>query len=107
MPPLNASGYAALKCTSDDRRKRSFKTLVGDIAERLDGKDVNNINWQEDVPPTLRGKPALEILEHLHKRRVFTELEVRPLAQLLTDIHREDLIDRVEAFREEFGKCSV
>ena len=104
---LSSSGLSRGYPSSEDRRKRSFRSLVSDLAERLDGDDIKNINWQEEVPPPLREKPALEVLEHLYKRRTFTEYEVRPLARLLKDIHREDLTGRVDAYWEEFGELSL
>lgn len=98
-PPVSFHGFAR-----DDRRRREFRSLVSDIAERLDDKNVKDIAWHKDLPPSLNDKPALDILEHLYRRGHFTEYKVGQLEQLLKDIHREDLIGRVGTFSEEFGK---
>lgn len=88
----------------EDRRKREFRSLVGDISEHLEPKDIKNIVWQERLPSSLREKSALDVLEHLYKHGKFSEYEMRPLAQLLKDIHREDLTDKVDAFWDQFGE---
>ena len=88
----------------DNRRTHAFKSLVSDVAEHLDNKDVKNICWQMDAPNSMQEKTALEVLTWLVKHGKFSEVEVRPLAELLKDIHREDLTGRVETFWEEFGK---
>ena len=75
-----------------------------DLADRFDNDDVKLINFLEGTPPWLKEKSALEVLEYLYKHRKFTEFEVRPLVQLLKDIHREDLTGKVDAYWEEFGE---
>lgn len=102
LTPSSASGFAGTYI-SEDRRKREFRSLVVDISEQIDPKDVKNIVWQVQLPSSLREKPALDVLEYLYKHGFFSEFEVRPLAELLKDIHREDLTSRVDAFWEKFG----
>ena len=96
--------FAASGPMSEDRRKRAFRRLVSDIADSLDDINTRNLHWQVQAPSSLKDKSALDILEHLYKRGSFTEYEVRPLQQLLKDIHREDLTSRVDGFLEEFGE---
>ena len=103
--PVPAGG-ASPRFVSEDRRNHAFRSLVSDIAERLGDSDIQNIIWQQDVPSSLQNKSlisALEVLEYLYKNGVYTEYEMRPLAQLLKDIHREDLISRVDTFWKQFG----
>ena len=98
------SGRVSPRFVSEDRRNHAFRSLVSDIAERLSDSDIQNIIWQQDVPSSLQNKvSALEVLEYLYKNGVYTEHEVRPLAQLLKDIHREDLTSRVDTFWKQFG----
>ena len=104
------SDRASPRIVSEDRRNRvyhSFRSLVSDIAERLNDSDIQNIIWQQDVSPSSlqNNVTALEVLEYLYKHGVYTEREVRPLAQLLKDIHREDLTSRVDTFWKQFGEC--
>ena len=98
------TGFARGWPMGEDRRKRAFRSLVSDIAQHLDNNNVKDINWQEGVPASLQDRPALDVLQYLHRRGVYNEHEVRPLVQLLKDIHREDLIGLVDAFREQFGE---
>ena len=91
--------------TPDHRaRARTFKSLVSDLAERLESKDVKKICWQLDLPPSLQEKTALEALMWLVKHGKCSEINIQPLVQLLKDIHREELAGRVETFQNEFGK---
>lgn len=103
LPPLNV-GRFAVSCATEDRRKREFRSLVGNISEHLEPKDIKSIVWQEQLPSSLRERSALDVLEHLYKHGKFSEYEVRPLAQLLKDIYREDLTAKVDAFRDVFGE---
>ena len=88
----------------EDRRKREFRSLVSDIAEHLDDSNVRSIIWQEQLPSSLTGKPPLDVLQYLYEHGRFSECRVAPLAQLLKDIHREDLASKVDAFWERFGE---
>ena len=87
-----------------NRRKREFLFLVSHIADRLDAKDIKNIIFHRELPSNLSDKAALDVLDHLYRRGVFTESDARPLAQLLKDINREDLTGRVDTFIEHFGE---
>ena len=100
--PRPAGVLATSGPMSEDRRKRAFRRLVSDVAENFDDNNKRHLHWQAQLPPQLKDKSSLDILEHLHKHGFFTEYEVRPLVQLLKDIHRQDLITRVDAFSEEF-----
>lgn len=98
------SGSASPRIISEDRRRHAFRSLVSDIAEHLSDSDIKGILWYQDIPSSLQNKTALEVLEYLYKHGVYTEREVRPLAQLLKDIHREDLTNRVDTFWKQFGE---
>ena len=88
----------------EDRRKREFRRLVSDIAEHLDDNNVKGIIWQEQLPSSLTGKSPLDVLQHLYKHGSFSECKVAPLAQLLKDICREDLTNKVDTFLEKSGE---
>ena len=102
--PRPAGVLAASAPMSEDRRKRAFRRLVSEVAEKFDDDNKRNLHWVAEVPAWLKNKSSLDILEHLHKCGLFTEYEVRPLAQLLKDIHRQDLISLVDDFSDEFGE---
>ena len=90
---------------SAEDRSHAFRNLVSGIADNLDKKDINHINWQCKLPSSLQGdQTALDVLRYLHRRNLFNERNVKPLAQLLKDIFREDLIEQVKAFESKFGK---
>ena len=77
---------------------------MNDVAECLSNEDIKNIIWQQEVPSFLQDKSALDVLQYLYKHGLYTEYEVRPLAQLLKDIHRADVAGRVDTFWEQFSK---
>jgi hypothetical protein len=86
------------------RRKQHFRSLVSDIAEHLDTRDVDKIIWQKELPQKMKDKPALAVLEWLYSHGEYSMDEVRPLAQLLKAIHREDITEKVESYQEKFGE---
>ena len=90
-----------------NRRKQHFRSLVSDIAEHLDERDVDKIIWQRELPQKMKAKPALAVLEWLYSHGVYSTDEVRPLAQLLKAIHREDITEKVEAYQKKFGEFNV
>ena len=98
-----ANNTAAIGFPQENRRKSAFKSLVSDVADQLGSKEVTDICWHKDVHLSSKERLPLDVLMWLVKHGTFSENEVRPLAQLLKDIHREDLIARVEKFEEEFG----
>ena len=96
---------AALESSlSTSGRKQHFRKLVSDIAEHLDQIDVDKVIWQKELPQKMKDKPALSVLEWLYNHGDFSMNELRPLTQLLKEIHREDLLEKVEAFQEKFGE---
>ena len=90
-----------------NRRKQHFRSLVSDIAEHLDARDVDKIIWQKELPQKMKDKPALAVLEWLYSHGDYSMDEVRPLAQLLKAIHREDITEKVESYQEKFGEPDV
>ena len=99
-----AASKGASSHITPDRRKRAFRNLVSGVAEHLEKQEVNDICWQMDLPDFLQEKPALETLKWLVRQGKCSESDVQPLVQLLKDIHREDLAERVETFQKKFGK---
>ena len=87
----------------EGRREREFRRLVSGIAQHLGDEEVKNIAWQEQLPQQT-GKSPLDVLQYLYQCGKFKQHDARPLAQLLKDINREDLVGRVDAFMEQYGK---
>lgn len=88
------------------RRSQHFRKLISDVAEHLDKSDVDKIVWQKELPQKMKDKPALSVLECLYKKGEFSMDELRPLTQLLKEIHREDVTEKVERFQEKYGESS-
>ena len=106
-PNFRSTAIDASIETESNRRKQHFRCLVSDIAEHLDTSDVDKIIWQKELPQKMKDKPALAVLEWLYSHGVYSTDEVRPLAQLLKDIHREDITEKVESYQEKFGELRI
>ena len=112
-PTSNQQGFrsttldASIETESGNRRKQHFRSLVSDIAEHLDASDVDKIIWQKELPQKMKDKPALAVLEWLYSHGDYSISDVRPLAQLLKDIHREDITEKVESYQEKFGESAI
>lgn len=102
----SAAGFGGQSVEEADlnRRNQQFRRLVSDIAEHLDKSDVDKIIWQKELPQKMKDKPALEVLQYLYKNGHFTMDELRPLTQLLKEIHRGDITEKVESYQEKFGE---
>lgn len=98
---------ASIELAEPNRRKQHFRSLVSDIAEHLDARDVDKIIWQKELPQKMKDKPALAVLEWLYSHGDYSMDEVRPLAQLLKAIHREDITEKVESYQEKFGEPDI
>lgn len=105
LPSLkSATGQSFEDPRHSYRLEQQFRSLVSDIAEHLDEKDVDKIIWQKHVPSNMKDRSALAVLEWLYNHGHYTANNVRPLAQLLKTIHREDMNGKVESYQEEFGE---
>ena len=104
VPSFRSTTIDASIEAESNRRKQHFRSLVSDIAEHLDASDVDKIIWQKELPQKMKDKPALAVLEWLYSHGEYSMDEVRPLAQLLKAIHREDITEKVESYQEKFGE---
>lgn len=102
-----AAAAQPLVLEATSRRNQQFRRLVSDIAEHLNKNDVDNIVWQKELPQKMKGEPALAVLEWLYNHGEFSMDELRPLTQLLKEIHREDVTGKVESYQEMFGKLLI
>ena len=56
------------------------------------------------LPEHLKQSPALDVMDYLDKHAKFSPTNIQPLAELLTDAYRNDLVNRyVEGFRMKYG----
>lgn len=106
-PSFRSTAIDASIEAESNRRKQHFRSLVSDIAEHLDASDVDKIIWQKELPQKMKDKPALAVLEWLYSHGEYFMDEVRPLAQLLKAIHREDITEKVESYQEKFGESDI
>ena len=106
-PSFRSTAIDASIEAESNRRKHHFRSLVSDIAEHLDASDVDKIIWQKELPQKMKDKPALAVLEWLYSHGEYSMDEVRPLAQLLKAIHREDITEKVESYQEKFGELDI
>ena len=95
MPYVNVpNGYIV----ADTEWSHAFRRLVCDIAGQLNKEpDVKNICYLKQVPD--QEQSALDVLKHLHQHNAFSEHNVEPLADLLKEINRADLVGRVDKFK--------
>lgn len=106
-PSFRSTAIDASIEAESNRRKQHFRSLVSDIAEHLDASDVDKIIWQKELPQKMKDKPALAVLEWLYSHGEYSMDEVRPLAQLLKAIHREDITEKVDSYQELFGESDI
>ena len=106
-PSFRSTAIDASIEAEPNRRKQHFRSLVSDIAEHLDASDVDKIIWQKELPQRMKDKPALAVLEWLYSHGEYSMDEVRPLAELLKAIHREDITEKVESYQEKFGESDI
>ena len=89
-----------------ERRQAAFRRLITGIASFLQPEDVTSCLFLHKLPRDRAASP-LDTLELLMKRGVFSHSNVEPLAGLLQDINRCDLVtDHVEPFRKDYPSNS-
>ena len=85
-----------------ERRQTEFRKLVTAISEHLLPKEVARCCFVRMLPSEKFGT-ALLVLEHLMRSGQISHWQVEPLAELLRDISRHDLVNElVEPFRRDF-----
>ena len=80
----------------------SFRTLVVNISEELEKKDVEKIRYlyKRDLGAGRQKLSALKSLDRLEEKGVFSFYCVLPLKQLLRNVHRLDLVPSVDSYAE-------
>ena len=76
----------------------SFRKLVTTISEHLVPEEVARCAFLHTLPKA-RCSTALDVLNCLIQNGLFSRENVEPLAKLLRDINRHDLVDEVEEYR--------
>ena len=88
-------------------KRDAYKSLISRIAEQLRPDDMTHLFWYIDAPETLRGRTALEVLEHLQRLGKFSETTTVQLLDLMKNIKRIDLMKEVEAYSHNYGQQEV
>ena len=84
-------------------RYHQFKQLLHKIATRLGEADVRSLVFNQDLPEEL--KDALGVLQKLEREGLFSDRNIRPLADLLQAIERHDLVNNfVQEYIQKFGR---
>ena len=87
-------------CT--ETRQSAFRKLISEISDRLQPDEVDKCWFLRNVPRD-RASTALGTLGYLLQVGKFSHSNVEPLAKLLRDINRHDLVeDMVESYRREY-----
>ena len=82
----------------------AYKKLIADLAQHLGKEDVKLIVFKCDLPESLKQSSALNVLRYLDKHAMFSPTNIQPLAKLLKDAYRNDLVhDYVDEFRLMYG----
>lgn len=100
---MSRSGSSLSLPTAQDPREAAedvFSTMVISVSEELEKKDVEKIRYlyKRDLGAGRHKLSALEILEKLEEKGIFSFHCVSPLKQLLRRVHRIDLVRSVESY---------
>ena len=86
-------------------RYSAYKKLLLDLAQHLVPENVKVIAFNCSLPENLGQSSALDVLDYLDKHARFSPTNIQPLAELLTDAYRNDLVnDYVDRYRRKYGK---
>lgn len=82
--------------------RKAYRKLINDISERLEPEDVKCIAHMYDLPAGLRRSDAhaLDVLDNLERRGIFTYSNVSFLEDLLRSANRNDLVFHVDQYRK-------
>ena len=85
-------------------RHSAYKKLIADLAQHLGKEDVKVIAFRCSLPESMKQSSALDVLDYLCKHARFSPTNIQPLAELLTDAYRSDLVNNyVEEYRLKYG----
>ena len=97
-----SSGFPSERYCRD--RNCAYKKLIADLAQHLGKEDVKVIGFNCSLPDSLKQSSALDVLVYLGKHAKFSPTNLQPLAELLKDAYRNDLVnDYVEGYRLKYG----
>ena len=96
------SGFPSERYCRD--RHSAYKKLLADLAQHLGPEDVKVIVFNCSLSESLKQSSALDVLDYLDKHGKFSPTNIQPLAELLTDAYRSDLVnDYVHRYRWKYG----
>ena len=99
------SGFPSERYCKD--RYSAYKKLLADLAQHLGPENVKVIAFNCSLPESLKQSSALDVLDYLDKHARFSPINIQPLAELLTDAYRNDLVnDYVERYRLKYGTAN-
>lgn len=88
-------------------RRHQFKLLLHKVGTRLGEIDVRSLVFNEDLPGELKDALGIDVLHKLEREGLFSDRNIYPLAELLRNIERLDLINiYVEEYIQKFGRES-
>ena len=92
---------APVPCTEKDSRLPAFRKLVSDISEHLSQDEVAKFSFIQHVPD--KNASALAAFNYLLRKGVFSHNNVEPLATILKNIDRHDLLTQlVEPYKDNY-----
>ena len=94
-----------LKEGSGERyRNPAYTKLIADLAQHLGKEDVKRIVFNCSLPESLKQYSGLNVLRYLDDNAKFSPTNIQPLAKLLTDARRNDLVKNyVDEFQHKYG----
>lgn len=97
-----SSALESLPGADRDRRQAAFRKLISDVSEHLRPEEVQKCSFLRRLPAD-RALSALDTLSYLLQAGEFSHANVEPLASLLKDVKRHDLVtSHVEPYRDEY-----
>ena len=89
-------------------RHSAYKKLLADLAQHLGKEDVKQIVFNWSLPESMKQSSALDVLDYLDKHAKFSPSNIQPLAELLRDAYRNDLVnDYVDRYRLKYGTTKI
>ena len=101
-----SSGFPSEQYCQD--RNCAYKKLIADLAQHLGKEDVKMIAFNCSLPEHLKQSSALDVLDYLDKCAKISPTNIQPLAELLTDAYRNDLVrDYVDIYGLKYGTANT
>lgn len=84
--------------TAMSKEKTEFKSCIVDVAASLSQEETDTIVYLQDMPRSYRNSSPLEILWQLETAGVFSIYKIEGLIQILREINRIDLVQKVHHY---------